>query len=84
MFRTYIVFSLLTKCLCGRLKCICGQDGMASRAGFGPRAVVWRPLRYTKVAAWLLAHASGDGPRRVQTTRDIPERKPKAGITKLN
>jgi len=25
-------------------KCLRGPDEMASRAGFGPRAVVWRPL----------------------------------------
>ena len=37
IFRKYINFSLLTKCLRGQVE-------MASWAGSGPRAVVWRPL----------------------------------------
>jgi len=37
VFRQYTIFSLLTKCLRG-------PDKMASQAGFGPPAVVWRPL----------------------------------------
>jgi len=39
IFHKYIIFSLLTKCLC-RL------DEMALWAGFGRQAVVWRPLHY--------------------------------------
>jgi len=27
--------------------CLRGPDEMASRAGFGPRVIVWRPLAYT-------------------------------------
>ena len=34
---SYIIFSSLTKWLCG-------PDELASRAAFGPRAAVWRPL----------------------------------------
>jgi len=26
------------------MKCLCGPDEMAVRAGFGPQTVVWRPL----------------------------------------
>jgi len=37
IFRKYIIFSFLTECLRG-------PDETVSRAGFGPRAVVWRPL----------------------------------------
>jgi len=37
IFRNYIIFLLLAKC-------VRGPDEMTSRAGFGPRAVVWRPL----------------------------------------
>jgi len=45
IFRS-ITFSILTKCLCG-------QDEMASQAGFGPRAVVWRPwLNQCCVTVW--------------------------------
>jgi len=40
MFHKYIVFSSLVKCLCDQLKCLCRLDGMASRVGFGPWAVV--------------------------------------------
>jgi len=36
IFRKYITSSILKKWLCG-------PDEMASQAGFGPRAVVWRP-----------------------------------------
>jgi len=41
-FCKLILFPLLTTCLCG-------QDKMASRAGFGPWAVVWRPLLYIMI-----------------------------------
>jgi len=37
IFRKYIIFSLLTRCLRG-------PDKMVLRAGFGQRAVVWSPL----------------------------------------
>jgi len=40
----YIIFSFLTHCLCRQMKWLCGPDGRALQAGFGPRAVVWRPL----------------------------------------
>jgi len=36
MFRKFIIFSLLTECIRGPYR-------MASQAGFGPRAIVWRP-----------------------------------------
>jgi len=35
-FRIYVTFSLL-------MKCLCGPDEVASRAGFGRRAFVWDP-----------------------------------------
>ena len=46
-YSIYIIFSFLTKCLCGWIKRFRGSDEIASRAGFGPRAVVWRPLSWT-------------------------------------
>jgi len=39
VFRKCIIFSLQTKCLRG-------PDKTVWHAGFGPRAVVWRPLLY--------------------------------------
>jgi len=47
MFLKYIDFSLLTKCLRGRMKCLNEPVEMASRARFDLRAVVWRPLIYS-------------------------------------
>jgi len=53
MFRKYIIFSLLIKSLCGCMKWPRRPDEMASRAGFGPRAIVWRPLSYVKTSCTL-------------------------------
>jgi len=47
MFLQCIDFSLLTKCLCGQMKCLHEPVGMALRAGFDLLAVVWRPLIYS-------------------------------------
>jgi len=41
VFRKYLIFSLLTK----RLR---GSNEVASRAGFDPRAKVWRPLTWSE------------------------------------
>jgi len=42
-FCKYVSFSLLTKCLCGRMETASGPNGMASLAAFGQGGVVLRP-----------------------------------------
>jgi len=42
-FRKYIIFSSLKKCFCGWMKWHRMPDERVSRAGVGPRAVIWRP-----------------------------------------
>jgi len=46
-FREYIFYQLLTKWFRG-------PDEMASRAGFGPWAVVWGPLFYLKTKLFAI------------------------------